>query len=314
MIFSNVSVVNEDDSSIILYASLLAILSVFLYITNTKIKIKDKIRHLIPIALLYFSFNEQISSYILNGFHYQSNVPNRHVFILIFLLMVLLYESITNLEGITYLSLTLSSVGSLGFIICSQFFSEGNEQVSFITSIVLLCIYILIFFTSKLTRKRDFFSSKFIAFSLTLVVLLEISANTYYVFNNHIASASISSVKNTDLMSDYYKESLGETDKTFRTCFATSQVINSGMFYNIPSVDFFASCTSQKLLNFHKLAGGISGTNYTYMTYGGSKVTNTLFGIRYIFVPQFATTTINNLEEYEYVGLIIIIFLKILMH
>lgn len=301
MIFSNVSVVNEDDSSIILYASLLAILSVFLYITNTKIKIKDKIRHLIPIALLYFSFNEQISSYILNGFHYQSNVPNRHVFILIFLLMVLLYESITNLEGITYLSLTLSSVGSLGFIICSQFFSEGNEQVSFITSIVLLCIYILIFFTSKLTRKRDFFSSKFIAFSLTLVVLLEISANTYYVFNNHIASASISSVKNTDLMSDYYKESLGETDKTFRTCFATSQVINSGMFYNIPSVDFFASCTSQKLLNFHKLAGGISGTNYTYMTYGGSKVTNTLFGIRYIFVPQFATTTINNLEEYEYV-------------
>lgn len=297
MIFSTVDVVTENENSIILYTSVLCILLLFIFLFLKKQSVNKKIKKLVPIVFLYFSFNESIMSYIINGFHYQSNVPNRHVFVLSFFLCILIYDVLCEIEYISSKKIMVCGVISVAFIFLCQFLSNGNSNMAFYTSLFLMIIYILLLLFIRIVDKFRFSISHI----LVLILSAELFANAVFVFHE-INSGSLNSIGDYSAMQEFVNTKLNNSNNIYRTCFPNSQMINSGLIYGTPTTDYFASNMSQSLINYNKLIGGTNGSNYIHSTYGNSNVTNSLFGIKHIAIPNFALVAVQNLEDYDYVG------------
>lgn len=297
MIFSTTNVVTGDNNSIILYASILCILLFFLFIFTTRFTIKEKIRRLIPVIFLYFSFNERIMSYIISGFHYQSNVPNRHVFVLCFFLGILSFEVLVSLEKASFKTILVGGGISFVFVTLCQIFSNENSTMSFYTTLALIILYIILITAMKKQKKLAPIFSQI----LVLILSTELFANSIYIFRN-ISSEAISAIGDYTSMQEYINTKLDTSNKVFRICFPNNQLVNSGLIFDAPSTDFFVPNISEASMSFNKILGGINGNNFVHSTYGNSVVTNSIFGVKYLAVPYFALTSICNLGEYHYIG------------
>ena len=81
-----------DDSKINLYCGILTLLMAGFYLAVREIRLIDKIRRLLLLVFLFFSFNMPILGYIWHGFHDQYGIPNRYAFLYIFALLAMAYE------------------------------------------------------------------------------------------------------------------------------------------------------------------------------------------------------------------------------
>ena len=81
-----------DDSKINLYCGILTLLMAGFYLAVREIRLIDKIRRLLLLVFLFFSFNMPILGYVWHGFHDQYGIPNRFAFLYIFALLAMAYE------------------------------------------------------------------------------------------------------------------------------------------------------------------------------------------------------------------------------
>ena len=81
-----------DDSKINLYCGILTLLMVGFYLAVREIRLIDKIRRLLLLVFLFFSFNMPVLGYVWHGFHDQYGIPNRFAFLYIFALLAMAYE------------------------------------------------------------------------------------------------------------------------------------------------------------------------------------------------------------------------------
>ena len=98
MLFVPTSAVTKDNNYAALYCSIFALGAILLYYLSKDIKIADKIRNFVLIAFLSISFNGEVLSYMWNGMHYQSKVPNRYVFLLMFIIATMVYDVLLNIH------------------------------------------------------------------------------------------------------------------------------------------------------------------------------------------------------------------------
>lgn len=98
MIFSPAPSVSSDNGLLNVYCGIITLLLVLLYFSVKKVSKKEKLKRLLPILLLYISFNEQVLSYLWGGLHYQTKVPNRFAFLLLFLIAELSYDGIRYIK------------------------------------------------------------------------------------------------------------------------------------------------------------------------------------------------------------------------
>ena len=81
-----------DDSKINLYCGILTLLMAGFYLAVREIRLIDKIRRLLLLVFLFFSFNMPVLGYVWHGFHDQYGIPNRFAFLYIFALLAMAYE------------------------------------------------------------------------------------------------------------------------------------------------------------------------------------------------------------------------------
>ena len=65
-----------DDSKINLYCGILTLLMAGFYLAVREIRLIDKIRRLLLLVFLFFSFNMPVLGYVWHGFHDQYGIPN----------------------------------------------------------------------------------------------------------------------------------------------------------------------------------------------------------------------------------------------
>ena len=81
-----------DDSKINLYCGILTLLMAGFYLAVREIRLIDKIRRLLLLVFLFFSFNMPVLGYVWHGFHDQYGIPNRFAFLYIFAWLAMAYE------------------------------------------------------------------------------------------------------------------------------------------------------------------------------------------------------------------------------
>lgn len=154
MIFSEIGAVNWSESYISLYAGIGAVILILIFCFFVKIKPAEKLRALFPFAILYISFNGRMLSYIWNGFHYQSGVPNRYVFLLMLLIAILAYDTLHVLEDLSFARYCTVFAVALIFFAACQFIGSGNSVLAFTATTAIILIYAVVLLCMRLRKKH----------------------------------------------------------------------------------------------------------------------------------------------------------------
>lgn len=295
-IFTPSMAVNPDNGHINLYMGIFTLVLLGLYLTSKRIPIKEKIKKLLPIAFLTISFNEQILSYIWNGFHYQSSVPNRYVFLLMFLCAIISYDVIRELKHVTIVRHLTISCLLIGFLIICHV-SNQNTTLAFVTSLILIGIYAIIHIIYKTVVQRRFPYYKIV----TTLLLIELCANMFFTTSNY-ALSGITFMQSFEQLEEYADKHLYSNNSTERVSTPGSYQLNTGCVYNVPSGSFFNSFVSAYQSNMHYLYGFYRGKNFCTYNYNSTPLGLTLSGHKYIFLPFFSSSTLTDTFFYDYIG------------
>lgn len=295
-IFSPSMAVNQDDGFINLYMGILTLLLLGLYLTSKRIALKDKLRRLIPVAILSISFNEQVLSYIWNGFHYQTNVPNRYVFLFMFLCALTAYDAVRELRHVSLYKFGGICGLLLAFLVLCHIMSEDVTS-AFICSLVLVVLYGIIHGLSRRLPGKRFPYYKV----LCAVLLLELGSNMFYTTSNY-ALFSYNFIQSFDNVEECVSSQLETNGYEGRVSTPGAFQINTGMIYNMPSASFFNSFVSSHQTLLHYCYGFLSGTNYNTYNYNSTPFGMALSGHKYIFLPFYTSIDAKDNTYYKYIG------------
>jgi uncharacterized membrane protein YfhO len=298
MILSDSTAVNHDNGGINIYMGILISVLVLLYFFSKRITWKDKLKKLIPILILVISFNGQVSSYLWNGLHYQSNVPNRHVFLFLFLCAVIAYDGLRELNRISIKKYTfLTMVAGIFFCLC-QFLSDGNSTKAFVCTLVLLLVYEFIY----VIYRKQLLTQVHYQQILAAVLFLELSANMIFTVSDYGLS-TIAFAGDYAGQAEFNADELNLSEGTVRVSFPGTYQLNTGSMSGAPTGCLFNSYVSahQSQLNF--LYGFASGNNYTTNNYNNTPLGLALSATKYCFVPIYSGVALPDLSCYHYLGI-----------
>lgn len=295
MFLSLSSSVSYNDNNITLYASVLAVILLILFLSSNMINRGKKIKLSLILVFLYLSFNENLLTYIINGFHYQSSCPNRHAILAVFILSLIAHDALTIIQTVSSKVILASCVLVIIFFSFCQYLSSGNSIVSYTLTIVLTLIY-LFFLISYRKNTRVLYKC------ILSLFIAEMGINMIFLMSIYKSTAFNELFSNYDTFDDVISKNLPTEGSKYRTLFPSSEIINSGLIYSTNSTDYFSPNIPSAQLNLHHLFGEKCGTNFQIQDYASTPITNSIFGVKYIFVPTYTETALCDLTEYKYIG------------
>ena len=265
-----------------LFCSVIILLIVPLYIFNKKISLKSKLKNMILIAFMLFSFNCNITDYIWHGFHFPNCICARNSFIYIFLVLMITYEGLININSLkgTYLITGLLITLTYIFAIWKFQINTSKSTVLYKESIVYLSLFFIIVYTFILILIRGFSKHSNIIYILLIIcVSYELYMNAGVAIGSTHTRSTLISTKNeiTELIN-----SINKTDSEFyRIEKPTFTAYNDGASYNYNSTSIFSSTANNKLVDFYKAIGLENSTNI-YNSDGTIPIINSLFSVKYV--------------------------------
>ena len=293
-----------DDSDINLYCGILTLLMALFYILSKEIKRSVRIRRLLLLVILFFSFNMPVLGYIWHGFHNQYGIPNRFAFLYIFLLLSMAYdgyrvlmENGRNQVWKMYLSFAVLCVLS-GIAVYTAGEQTDSSIIYWTAGIAIAYLLILGLYQTKILRK------KIAAGILCVVFAGEIGAMSVVGFMEN----------GTIDVSDYYQdtEDIAKIKETYdkndenRIDLASGRMLDESIWHTLNCMTLFGSTAQGKVVEIMDQLGFYTGVN-EYLYEGSTPFTNNLFSMRYqIYRPYDSrptsfqpVDTVGSLTVYE---------------
>ncbi len=294
-LFSEPVIITIKNGAINLYCSIICILLFFISLFVTKNK-KLYIGKLCVLLFILFSSNNNTLSYIWNGFHYQSKVPNRYSFLLIFLLLEMSCEALLHLKNLTLRKTVLVFGISVLYIGSISFFAWDTISLpSFIGTVVVCC---LLFFCLLLWHRKCL--RKVVLMRLIVALtLLELTVNTCHTF---ISAPEY-------IANDYYAQSINYLKDQFpeattgkRLALLGPKLTNQNMIYQLNIMAQFNSFLTQHQQVHGYMNGSYTGNNIFESYNNLSPFSNTMDGVEYMILDLFTNTKYVDTEHYKPVG------------
>lgn len=291
MLFVPTSAVTKDNNYAALYCSIFALGAILLYYLSKSIKTSDKIRNFVLIAFLSISFNGKILSYMWNGMHYQSKVPNRYVFLLMFIIATMVYDVLLNIHKKRF-TCSLSAVLLCCFFVICYTRNSSTSNLTLFASLAFCIIYTLL-----TTYSNHRLSRKYKTALLLMVFLVEIISNSLYCASHWRLNA-------ISLYNDISDQRIttSENNSGYRYIYPAQTMFNAGLVYNTPTTSAFNSFVNNNQRNLNSLYGLLSGGNTTTANNISTPIGLSTASIKYIMVPYTATHTTKSLKYYRYLG------------
>lgn len=296
MIFSPAPSVSSDNGLLNVYCGILTLFLVLVYFFAKRISFKEKLKKLLPIVFLYISFNEQVLSYLWGGLHYQSKVPNRFAFLLLFLFAELSYEGLRLIRKTSALAYGLFAGALTGFFLICQFLSEGNAALSWICTLVLCAVYFIVHLLMVRFKKQSFYPKL-----LVLFLIAELGANMAYTTTTY-GTSLITLLGDYPATASAIEEELKDETGYYRTCFPSKHFYNAGSVYHTGSNSLFNSFVSKHQCMINMFYGFSGASNAITANYSGTPFGLSLSNHRYLFLPATASNIMDDLERYQYLG------------
>lgn len=302
-------IMSPDDGMVNIYAGILPLLFIFIYLFNTKVKRNIRIRKAILLLVLFWAFGDTLLNFVFHGFHFQANVPNRFSIFFIFMIIVIFTDTFISLKEIdTRRQLIPISIFSCIAIVAWMIYPDKN-WTSLVLSIIFIAIYLSLFIYSIIYKKEKTINSKLIIYICTIEILLS-STISFIPAIGHLNSRLDNDLKSIGKLTEDFNNS--KTDEVFITEYITTStdVFNMGKVNDINTVTGFSSelsAPSYHLAGFWGLSSAMNNIRYST----GNPVADMMIHVKYQLVntdeeeTNYQTSiynkikTHNNIELYE---------------
>lgn len=296
MIYSPATFVSRYDGDLFAYCGIITLFLVSAYFLHKRYGWQEKIKRLLPIVFLCVSFNGQVLSYLWNGLHYQSNVPNRYTFLLIFLLAETAYDGFAIISQLSRRTFSAITISILVFFLCCQSYSTGNTTQAFIATIVLCVLYLLLHLWFQQSRRKQYYTITILCFAVLELYSNGIFAGQHWLVNSIQSYGDYTNQKN--LISEIQTN---ESD-FYRCIYPADSVYNYGQVYHTNTNISFNSFVSIYQANLNQSYGFQSGSNYVSSCYSSNQMGLALSSTKYIFLNDYNTRPIMDLKQYHFLG------------
>ncbi len=274
------------------YCGVLTLLLVPLYLFSKKIPLREKISYVALLAVLYFSFNINYLNFIWHGLHFPNDLPYRFSFMYSFVLLVMAFKAFSNIKEYTGRQILGVGVGLIAFIVLVEKTTSKNiDDISLIISLVFAVGYVIVLHLFKDKR----FQTSALSLLLLCCVVSEVAlGNT----DNYSMNQS-----KTNYTSDYdqfrdIKSQLDEYDNNgfYRMELTDLRTRMDPCWFDYNGVSVFSSMAYETVANLQQDLGlyGNYINSYTYNPQ--TPVYNAMFGLKYIVDNK---KTDMNAELYE---------------
>ena len=284
-----------DDSKINLYCGVFTLLMAGFYLAAKEIRLADKIRRLLLLVFLFFSFNMPVLGYIWHGFHDQYGIPNRYAFLYIFSLLAMAYE------GYCVLARNKRKVSIYiytAFIICAVFIALTLKTIT--VKIDMKTVYatiaaIIVYMVCVILYQEKFLRKKIFTTLICFLFMIETVAMAVMGFQEN-------GTVDTD---DYFQDTkaITEVKKQYQKNIETRMELISGrmldesIWHTLNGMTLFGSTAQGKVVDMMDQLGFYTGVN-EYLYEGYTPFTNDLFSIKYqIYRPYDTKYTPFKLKE-----------------
>ena len=296
MIFSRVRAVNWNEDYVNLYIGIGAFLLIFVFCLSKKIKLYHKMRTLIPIAIMYISFNGRLISFIWNGFHYQSGVPNRYAFLYMLLIALLSYDALIAIKDFSLLHFGIISGICLIFFVCCQFIGLGNSTFAFVSTLIVILVYFIAFLICSLK-----FGKRHITRAFAVILTIELLCNMLFAYTQY-SLPDIRTLGDIEHTRKAFEELEDENLPLARTLYVSTPFKNAGSFYNTESNETFNSFVTLHQAFLNMRYGMTGGVNYITTMNTATPLSLSFSGTRFLYCCYITESVCADLPEYNYLG------------
>ena len=255
----------------------LALVLLFFYLTNKKIKRKEKVVSVCALIFFVLSFVINYLNYIWHAFATPAMVYYRFSFIFSFVILVMAYRAYTLLDSVSKKNL-LFTAGLFVLYLAVAFLVQKKISV-----VVTFAGAVVILLGIVLYRKKKL-SKKIFTLLLCLFVMGEMGLTAFY---------GVRTVKSTDIgnypQSERFVDELIEyaetnsSDELVRTEFLSSQTLNDPALNGVYGVTTFNSMVNSSYSDTFEdlgLASSVINNRYEYIE--NTPVMNVLLGMKYL--------------------------------
>ena len=273
------------------YCGLLVLLIIPLFLFVKNISLSSRIRRLVLIFLLYFSYGNDVMNYVLHGFHLQSLVPNRFSLFFIFMMVNVLYDTVQAHRDIFNTKTLLVFAIYSGVILLLMIQNHGSIQ-GCMKSALFIAAYIIIVALGTMNKKNY---STVRLLLLFLMAELSLSAvNSFSTFGSTEVSGMIAP-EQASVIREFSNEYHLKDNGLLRSSIINEDNNNSSCITYINSASIFSSTISQEQMRLAKAFNIFCGSNNIEYGYG-NPLADIFLNNQYFF--QIKEERHNNVPSY----------------
>ena len=275
-----------DQGDVNLYCGCAVLLFAGIYFLNKEIRTAEKIVTGILIVLYFAGIHITALNLLFHGLHKPVGIPNRFVFILIFLLLKMSCDAWENVENESTGRIFAGLIAAEGFCIVVGI-KSGNIWGLLLTAGVL-AVFFLVMWTERCICGKlsgHAFCCVEIRKLGCLVLAVLILAETGI---HGIVSITDNGTANRDIYVESEQEvcglleSAGVDQVDYRAAIVNPLVRNEEMLYQLNGISMYSSTNTEEMWDFVKNMG-FENLENRFQYAGSTEVTDMLLGIRYLF-------------------------------
>ncbi|MCC8023392.1 MAG: YfhO family protein, partial [Clostridiales bacterium] len=265
-----------------IYSSVIVLLLVPLYMLNSSIRLREKVMHILLLAFLLVSFNNNYLNFIWHGFHFPNDLPYRFSFMYTFLILLLSFRVLVNFKSVKSRDVMLVGMLVLFYIVIQDAMPNKyvTETFTFYVSVAFVMIY-----TCILTMvKRKTLAPSVLSLLMLLAMFTEIiiGSTDSYSMNQTLTSYA----------ADYedYREVLDtleeEDDSFYRTELYHLRTRMDPSWYGYRGMSVFSSMAYEDYSRLQYSLGMFGNRINSYTYKPQTPLYNAMFSLKYILKAE----------------------------
>lgn len=275
-----------DQGDVNLYCGCAVLLFAGIYFLNKEIRTAEKIVTGILIVLYFAGIHITALNLLFHGLHKPVGIPNRFVFILIFLLLKMSCDAWGNVENESTGRIFAGLIAAEGFCIVVGI-KSGNIWGLLLTAGVLAVFFLVMWTERCICGKLSGHAFCCVEIRklgcLVLAVLILVETGIH-----GIVSITDNGTANRDIYVESEQEvcglleSAGVDQVDYRAAIVNPLVRNEEMLYQLNGISMYSSTNTEEMWDFVKNMG-FENLENRFQYAGSTEVTDMLLGIRYLF-------------------------------
>ena len=268
------------------YCGVAVIPLAILYLSDSRIKLRERLAHYGLTALLLLSFSLNILNYIWHGFHVQNGLPNRFAFIYIAILLIMAYDALGHIRSFHLIQILFSFAVPLTFV--GWVYYTGYGELEDYICVLTFGILVLWLGLALLGRYMKLLKPALYCGIVGAVAFVEVAANGIHgILANGGVTRSTYVADQTSYQALMAQQ---EDDTFFRSEVDRQRMRNVTMFVGGNALVMFNSTMQDSVIDLCDSLGIEARTNKNgYL--GVTKLMNDVFGIKYLASPSKLANT-----------------------